>query len=391
MSDKKPNLFFLNKKNLSKTLQNPVTKYSATIDQNFGYYTEEHFHEMLAIERKRTERSQSPIILAILDIYNLFDAVSPGELVKSISKLLEASTREIDIKGWYEKDRCIGIIYTEIHKIDRSPKESILNKIKANVHNAFGPQLAEKVAITCVAFPEEVNHAEADIGQIADARFYEPPWEDSVAKKVALVAKRSVDVIGSIFLILLFSPFFLIIPVFIKSTSAGPVFFKQQRVGRGGKRFTFLKFRSMYANNNSAVHQEYIKKLIAGGAENAGSSGAPVYKIKNDSRITPIGRFLRRSSLDEIPQFINVLLGNMSLVGPRPPIPYEIINYRLWHWRRVLEVKPGITGFWQVAGRSSTTFDTMVRMDLAYIEQWSFWWDIRLLARTPLVMVKGAY
>jgi lipopolysaccharide/colanic/teichoic acid biosynthesis glycosyltransferase len=143
------------------------------------------------------------------------------------------------------------------------------------------------------------------------------------------------------------------------------------------------------------VHEEYVKKLIAGqlGKDNEvngnGSGQKPVFKIQNDKRITPLGQFLRKTSLDELPQFFNVLFGDMSLVGPRPPIPYEMQNYDIWHRCRVVEVKPGITGLWQVMGRSSTTFDEMVRLDIKYSREWSIWLDLKILLMTPWAVLKG--
>jgi lipopolysaccharide/colanic/teichoic acid biosynthesis glycosyltransferase len=170
----------------------------------------------------------------------------------------------------------------------------------------------------------------------------------------------------------------------IKLTSRGQVFFKQRRVGQFGQEFTFIKFRSMVVNNDPDIHRKYVEALIQ---NKAGGNGE--FKIKNDPRVTPIGRFLRRTSLDELPQFLNTLKGDMSLVGPRPPIPYEMEKYALWHRRRVLEAKPGITGIWQVHGRSRTTFDEMVRMDLRYIRNRSFWLDLKLLLKTPYAVLKG--
>jgi len=187
----------------------------------------------------------------------------------------------------------------------------------------------------------------------------------------------------------------LIIALAIKASSKGPVFFRQQRVGRYGKRFTFLKFRSMHINNDPSVHREYVTKLIAGQAERKPSNGnvEGVYKLTNDERVTRAGALLRRTSFDELPQFLNVLKGDMSLVGPRPAIPYEVVAYQTWHRRRVLEVKPGITGLWQVNGRSRLKFDEMVRLDLRYAKSWSPWLDIKILMRTPraVFMGEGAY
>jgi lipopolysaccharide/colanic/teichoic acid biosynthesis glycosyltransferase len=144
----------------------------------------------------------------------------------------------------------------------------------------------------------------------------------------------------------------------------------------------------MYTNNDTSIHREFVTKLIKNQIEgNENDPGA--YKIKDDPRITAIGKIIRKTSLDELPQFINVLKGDMSLVGPRPPIPYEIENYRVWHTRRVLDMKPGITCFWQVQGRSTTTFETMVRMDINYFRTWSLWLDLKLLVLTPLSVIRA--
>jgi lipopolysaccharide/colanic/teichoic acid biosynthesis glycosyltransferase len=149
----------------------------------------------------------------------------------------------------------------------------------------------------------------------------------------------------------------------------------------------------MYVSNNNDCHKEFVKDFIKNSDKDKKKGSNHVYKIKNDPRITPIGKFLRKTSLDELPQFINVLLGNMSLVGPRPCLPYEFENYGLWHKRRILETKPGITCIWQVEGRSTTTFETMVRMDIQYIIKWSLFLDVKLLAKTPfsVFVTKGAY
>jgi lipopolysaccharide/colanic/teichoic acid biosynthesis glycosyltransferase len=200
------------------------------------------------------------------------------------------------------------------------------------------------------------------------------------------------DIAGSGVMLALCGPLLVVIALAIKATSKGPVLFRQQRVGQYGQHFTFLKFRSMRVDNNNSVHQEFVTKLIAGGAKKDLSSGngGAVYKLTNDKRITRIGKFLRRTSLDELPQFLNVLKGEMSLVGPRPPIPYEVAAYQTWHRRRVLEVKPGITGLWQVTGRSRVSFDEMVRLDLRYATSWSPWLDFKILMRTPIAVIKGA-
>jgi lipopolysaccharide/colanic/teichoic acid biosynthesis glycosyltransferase len=141
----------------------------------------------------------------------------------------------------------------------------------------------------------------------------------------------------------------------------------------------------MYTNNDPKIHREFVQRFIAGNEQKRVESETEsvVYKITNDPRITPIGKFLRKTSLDEFPQFWNVLRGEMSLVGPRPPVPYEFEVYDFWHRRRVLEVKPGVTGLWQVSGRSRTCFDDMVRLDLRYSQSWSLWLDLKILVATP--------
>ena len=201
------------------------------------------------------------------------------------------------------------------------------------------------------------------------------------------------DIIGSALILVMCAPVLLIIALAIKGSSKGPVFFRQRRVGQYGKPFTFLKFRSMYIDNDSSIHQEYVTQLIAGQAQrnssNGNGGGAGVYKLTNDPRITRVGAFLRRSSLDELPQLWNVLRGEMSLVGPRPAIPYEVAAYQTWHRRRVLEVKPGITGLWQVSGRCQLKFDEMVRLDLRYAKNWSPWLDIKILLRTPRAVLSA--
>jgi lipopolysaccharide/colanic/teichoic acid biosynthesis glycosyltransferase len=149
-----------------------------------------------------------------------------------------------------------------------------------------------------------------------------------------------------------------------------------------------LKFRTMRVDADHALHQKFVTEFIQAGA-NAGQGGSTPFKIARDPRVTPIGRFLRKTSLDELPQLWNVLIGEMSLVGPRPPIPYEVEQYKLWHNRRLFEAKPGVTGLWQVVGRSRTTFDEMVRLDLRYVKSRSLWTDLKILLATPRAVISG--
>jgi lipopolysaccharide/colanic/teichoic acid biosynthesis glycosyltransferase len=211
-------------------------------------------------------------------------------------------------------------------------------------------------------------------------------------QRTVLFVKRTVDFVGSAMMLTLLAPLFIVIALAVKLSSRGPVFYRQQRVGRYGQTFTFLKFRSMFVNNDSNVHKDFVTRLIASDAGETAPKepGASVYKLTNDKRITRVGKVIRRTSLDELPQFINVLKGEMSLVGPRPPIPYELAAYQTWHRHRLLAVKPGITGLWQVMGRSSVRFDEMVRLDLRYASTWTPWLDLKILLRTPGAVIRGS-
>jgi len=238
-------------------------------------------------------------------------------------------------------------------------------------------------------FPENLDKDRPD--QSTDVRLFPDIAHKTSKKRGAMIAKRALDIMGSGLLLLILSPVLLVTALIIKLTSKGPVLFAQERLGQYGRSFRILKFRSMYANNDPKIHKDFVQNFIAGkNAENEAANAEPaVFKIKSDPRITPIGRFIRKTSLDEFPQFINVLRGEMALVGPRPPVPYEYEVYDFWHRRRVLEVKPGVTGLWQVSGRSRTSFDDMVRLDLRYSQTWSVWLDIRILFATPRAVLGG--
>jgi exopolysaccharide biosynthesis polyprenyl glycosylphosphotransferase len=192
--------------------------------------------------------------------------------------------------------------------------------------------------------------------------------------------KRILDIIGSAALILLFSPVLAAIAIAVKVSSAGPVFYKQIRVGRKGVHFPFYKFRSMYLDADKRLEE----LLQQGQNEKQG----PIFKMKNDPRVTPVGKFLRKYSLDELPQLFNVLKGDMSLVGPRPPLPREVDQYDEKAFRR-LSVPPGITCLWQICGRSNTTFEEWVALDELYVQHMSFWLDLKILLKTPTAVLRG--
>ncbi len=204
-----------------------------------------------------------------------------------------------------------------------------------------------------------------------------------------LLLKRVVDLVGASCMLVLAAPVMAIVAIAIKLDSRGPVFFGQERIGSGGRRFRVVKFRTMHDGVSDAAHRELVTKMLQGEdgqAAQVGQDGDQVYKLVNDERVTRVGRFLRRASLDELPQLFNVLLGEMSLVGPRPPLAYEFDQYEHWQFHR-LQVRPGITGLWQVSGRNRLTYRQMCELDLVYIRAWSLWLDLRILLKTiPVVL-----
>jgi lipopolysaccharide/colanic/teichoic acid biosynthesis glycosyltransferase len=352
---------------------------------------EESFRQVIAIERKRTERSKSPFVLMLLEAANCQSAEWNGSALDCIVAALLSSSRDTDVVGWYKDGATVGAIYTGLVVDDRnSILSTILNRVSTTLRDELTFDQFNQVSIALHFFPDEWDHDNS--GRPSNPALYPDMVSQDKRKRPLMILKRVLDIAGSGFLLLLGAPLGLVIAFAVKASSKGPVLFRQQRVGQHGKCFTFLKFRSMYVDNDHGVHKEYVTKLISNqtGPAPANENGNAVYKITNDKRVTRVGRFLRRTSLDELPQFLNVLMGDMSLVGPRPPIPYELAAYQTWHRRRLLEVKPGITGLWQVTGRSRVDFDEMVRLDLRYATSWSPLLDMKILVRTPLAVIKGS-
>jgi exopolysaccharide biosynthesis polyprenyl glycosylphosphotransferase len=222
------------------------------------------------------------------------------------------------------------------------------------------------------------------IGALPMIRLFREPLSSA-----ARITKRFSDILIAALALAIFAPIWLVIALLIKLDSKGTIFYLQERVGMDGRIFLFYKFRTMRAQADDATHREYQRRFIAGhpGA-NLGDEERPAYKLRGDERVTRVGKALRRLSLDELPQLLNVLRGDMSVVGPRPPIPYEVEVYELWHRKR-LDMKPGLTGLWQVSGRNRLSFEEMVRLDLYYIENWSLLLDLKIILRTLPVMLRG--
>jgi lipopolysaccharide/colanic/teichoic acid biosynthesis glycosyltransferase len=347
---------------------------------------EDAFVSMLYLERRRAERAHKPFVLILVDVKR---AIADGQKNHTLSKVINALlsvTRETDIVGWYLEDNLIGVIGTEVGKAKPKIVQSrILEKVGSAFAEALPQEKVSQITVSFHFFPEEWKD-----GGTANIALYRDLSQKEESRSFALGVKRSMDIVGSAAALLLLAPVFGAVALAIKISSKGPVLFRQERLGQYGKKFTFLKFRSMRTDCDAKIHEDYVSQFIAGQVKGGVQDcEKQVFKIQADPRVTSVGRFLRKTSLDELPQFWNVLVGNMSLVGPRPPVPYEYKAYDLWHRRRVLEIKPGITGLWQVEGRSRTRFDEMVRLDLKYARAWSIWLDVKILLQTPAVVLTG--
>lgn len=374
---------------VADSLNLPDSRREATFVEDRMIFNEAVFKRMIAMERKRTERNKEPFLLMLLE-----NNRNGGKIEKALEGAMSAMrscTRETDVLGWYKDQTVAGAIFTGLTIDDKNViLSAILSKVSTALRRELSAEQFDQISFSFHFFPDDWDHDGP--GNPSNPTLYPDLHSDRKGVLLTLGIKRAMDIVGSSIMLILCAPLFAIIAVAIKIFSKGPVLFKQQRVGQYGRCFTFLKFRSMRTNNDAQTHKEYVKKLIAGDAVHiVEKTGECVYKLANDQRITKIGALLRKTSLDELPQFLNVLMGDMSLVGPRPPIPYEVAAYQTWHRRRILEVKPGITGLWQVMGRSRVKFDDMVRLDLRYAKSWSPWLDVKILMRTPAAVIKGAY
>jgi exopolysaccharide biosynthesis polyprenyl glycosylphosphotransferase len=339
-----------------------------------------YFLSQLEREKRRTDRSKASLSIVLFRLDH-----PSGDPIDDVDRLLRALSRkkrETDIIGYLSED----LIAVLLPDTDEQGSRVLTQKVVAHL----GSRRHSTVVAT---YPDRVfDDLMGEDRTTQDPNpFFLERFPGASDRAGSYTLKRSLDVAGAFVALLLLSPLMLAIAIAVAVTSRGPVIFKQVRLGKRGVPFTFYKFRSMYCNADDQVHRDYVAKLIAGDEEavNQGSDAKPHYKMKDDPRITRVGRLIRKTSMDELPQLFNVLRGDMSLVGPRPPLPYEAEKYQSWHLRRVLEVKPGITGLWQVNGRSKTSFDEMVRMDLRYTRNCSLTLDLKILLKTVKVVLRG--
>lgn len=326
------------------------------------------FHRVIKRERFLADRNNHKFSLI------LFDVQIPNKRktrIEDLKDILDTRVRLSDMIGWFDK-RSVAVLM-----VDTSIKGA--------------RKLAHEICMSLAAFPHIppcTVYTYPSLKWLDGENFTKPscPKENVYVKfadgyKIPFW-KRAIDIFGSLIGLIILSPLFVIVAILIKSVSPGSVLFYQKRVGRFRKTFTFLKFRTMKVNNDSNVHSLYLKDLINGDSH----GDKPMEKLANDSRIIPFGKILRNTCIDELPQLINVLRGEMSLVGPRPCIPYESEEYLLWHTRR-FDITPGMTGLWQINGKNRTTFKEMVRFDIKYSKECSFWLDMIILLKTPFVIL----
>ncbi|MDE2402247.1 MAG: sugar transferase [Burkholderiales bacterium] len=326
-------------------------------------------------EKRRVERSRSALSMVL---YQLGDSRN----VDILLEVLHNAKRETDIVGHVGGDR-IAVLCPDT---DEEGSRCFIQKIATRMDG-------HSVEVISATYPHELFDSLAKGTPTQPA--FQPllATDSSSTRRQPYPLKRTLDIVGALVALSLAWPLMLLTAAAIAVSSRGPIIFKQTRLGQGGIPFTFYKFRSMMMNVDDLIHRDFVTSLIKGAPEvDSNSAGYQLkqaaYKLAADPRITPVGRFIRKTSIDELPQLFNVLKGDMSLVGPRPPLPYEATQYQPWHLRRLLNLKPGITGLWQVDGRSRVTFNDMVRMDLRYIRDCSLSLDLKILLKTVLVVIR---
>jgi lipopolysaccharide/colanic/teichoic acid biosynthesis glycosyltransferase len=381
-----------------------------------GLYSVEQFHAALERERARAERNGHRITLVLIQTNNQ-DLTRSGQ--PRLTDVLKGRLRVMDEAGWFDRSR-LGVLmpYTTCegawHLVDdlcrlmdgelfRSdcrvymyPHDGFPGNGQRDGHDAAEIPASQPVGSLyesplAVAFHSEGGNGFGSCGDStcshasgSDAATCCHPLEPGPWNHLS-VGQRGLDIIGSLLGLVVLSPVFLAAAVLIKLVSPGPVFFKQLRIGQGGKPFLLWKLRTMTANADPSIHEDHVARLIR--SANNNKAAQPMVKLDNDPRVIPFGRILRGTCIDELPQLINVLRGEMSLVGPRPPIPYEVREYLPWQKRR-LDVTPGLTGLWQVSGKSRLSFDQMVRLDIRYCRTRSLWGAVAILCRTPRAIVQ---
>jgi exopolysaccharide biosynthesis polyprenyl glycosylphosphotransferase len=345
--------------------------------------TQELFRGLLIRERKRADRFEQPFALVWVEAAEGLRAQALASFWRDCLDALAAVRRDTDAIGWVARGKTMGLVLVDVTADEDSLITSLEGRLKTELQRRGQHGSSFVVHVSSYAPQDAVKGKQSEGRPLADEFAAPRQWAH-----LHRAFKRALDIVGSAALLIFLAPVFLLVALAVKFSSAGPVFFRQTRVGERAQPFKMLKFRSMHANSDAAIHQQYVSWFIKSSGQSEPQADG-VFKLTNDPRITRVGHILRKTSLDELPQLWNVLRGDMSLVGPRPPLAYEVDQYRPWHCRRVLEAKPGITGLWQVSGRSRTTFDEMVRLDLRYARSYSLWTDVKILVATPRAVISG--
>ena len=336
----------------------------------------EDFRRQLDREKHRTDRTECPFTLMLFGIGQTSSEIGlNNEDLKELASMVQEVTRASDYKGWFlnGNELLVGVLMP-----DTKPEESghLFNRVKASMPSTFTRHI--NLSTTVYSYP-----VQADLNTDEPARMKlisEPVDSNMVSEKEIDTPswKRTLDIVGALTTILLLSPIWILVSLYIKLVSPGPVFFKQKRVGLGGNHFMMIKFRTMSVKVDPDAHRRYVESLIK--AE-SGNNDKPMIKQEDRPEIIPGGKIIRSLCLDEIPQLLNVLKGEMSMVGPRPAMEYEVQQYAGWHHKRLYAL-PGMTGLWQVSGKNRLTFNEMVRLDIRYTRQMSFITDLRILLKT---------
>lgn len=328
------------------------------------------FQAILSYERARADRAGTRFALVALEL--AAHSGDKGELAR-LTRALLGRIRSTDVLGWLEPD-ALGVLlpctdleggwifavnFQKQYYVDRAP-----------------------APFTVYCYPDQWLHGGNGSGSCGEPRNRQGNLDrrvDGCLERSFPRWKRALDVVGSLLGITAGAPLFLAMAAYIKLVSPGPVFFRQERIGYRARPFSFLKFRTMHVNNDASQHKAYLKQLI--------NSDQPMEKLdaERDPRIIPGGKVIRKACLDELPQLLNVLKGEMSLVGPRPCLPYEAEEYLRWHTNR-FDSRPGMTGLWQVSGKNALTFKQMIRLDISYCREMSLARDLVILLRTPMAI-----
>lgn len=362
---------------MKKTSNLPQSRVASRNGRAEGHavFSLEDFKALVRYERARSDRCGSVFSIILFNILSETRA-SPEALIRRISEY----SRSIDCVGWDSGGRISVLLPDTVKK----GADSFGRKVQAELEETENCE----VLFDVYCYPENWQSSEkGEPPSGAEGKTLDPSKREHAEfffiDKVP-AWKRTLDIAGSSLLLIVLSPVFLLLAIYIKAVSPGPAFFRQTRVGYKGIPFTFWKFRTMKCSNDQSLHGDYAKSFIRDG-------NIPMEKLDGrDPRIIPGGKAIRKSCMDELPQLWNVLRGEMSLVGPRPCIPYEATEYLRWHTHR-FDVLPGLSGLWQVSGKNKLTFKQMVRLDIEYCSNITLWGDLKILIRTPFAIIKMVF